>query len=69
VDGRHKAGHDDSGVVRGVAYDLRKRTIFVSFIPSILWIVMAGLVPAIHVFLSSRWRTGPTPPTSTAGAP
>jgi hypothetical protein len=52
VEGRHKAGHDDGGVAAG------KRTIdgnplVVSCRPINSLIVMAGLVPAIHVFLVS----------------
>jgi hypothetical protein len=50
VDGRHKAGHDDGGVVGKMASE--DRSSIVSFRTSNPLIVMAGLVPAIHVLLS-----------------
>jgi hypothetical protein len=50
VDGRHKAGHDDSGVER---VKPTMKTMGARLLPtSDPLIVMAGLVPAIHGFLS-----------------
>jgi hypothetical protein len=56
VDGRHKAGHDDSWVGGGLASDQAdqqsmRRSLVASPYRS-PQIVMAGLVPAIHGFLS-----------------
>jgi hypothetical protein len=54
VDGRHKAGHDDQGMEMTIATEQES----LASIPDHLSIVMAGLVPAIHGFLSfaGAWK-------------
>jgi hypothetical protein len=52
VDARHKAGHDGGEVVarNKAGHDGREAVRFNSSWPGIKPFVMAGLVPAIHVF-------------------
>ena len=56
VDARHKAGHDGGEVVarNKAGHDGREAVRFNSSWPGIKPFVMAGLVPAIHVFVVAR---------------
>jgi hypothetical protein len=58
VDGRHKAGHDDSGVSDG-AVRADGQTSTIGFKLAISSFVMAGLVPSTDFFISPQSQIPP----------